>query len=100
MPDDPADHLLKANQAVMMSARDIAAFLQFRAVVRVRASGVLGVTFHMEGHWDADGRQMAAAIARVLGAPAVPIRPLPWWQLRLAALASPARSGALFAEGR
>lgn len=42
--------------------------------------------FHMEGHWDADGRRMVEAIARVLGDPAVPIRPLPWWQLRLAAL--------------
>ncbi|WP_374296099.1 NAD-dependent epimerase/dehydratase family protein [Sphingomonas sp.] len=42
--------------------------------------------FHMDGHWDPDGRQMVEAIARVLGDPAVPIRPLPWWQLRLAAL--------------
>lgn len=41
--------------------------------------------FHMAGHWDADGTQMVAAIARVLGAPAVPIRSLPWWQLRLIA---------------
>lgn len=40
---------------------------------------------HMAGHWDADGTQMVAAIARVLGAPAVPIRSLPWWQLRLIA---------------
>jgi len=45
-------------------------------------------SFHMEGHWDADGRQMVQAIARVLGDPAVPIRPLPWWLLRLAALAA------------
>lgn len=43
-------------------------------------------SYHMAGHWDADGRQMAETIARVLGDPAVPIRPLPWWQLRLAAL--------------
>lgn len=43
--------------------------------------------FHMDGHWDPDGRQMAETTARVLGDPAVPIRPLPWWQLRLAALA-------------
>lgn len=34
--------------------------------------------FHMDGHWDPDGRQMVEAIARVLGDPAVPIRPLPW----------------------
>lgn len=43
-------------------------------------------SFHMEGHWDHDGRQMVQAIARVLGDPVVPIRPLPWWLLRLAAL--------------
>ncbi len=43
-------------------------------------------SFHMEGHWDHDGRQMVEAIARVLGDPVVPIRPLPWWLLRLAAL--------------
>ena len=42
--------------------------------------------FHMDGHWDPDGRGMVEAIARVLGDPAVPIRPLPWWQLRLASL--------------
>jgi nucleoside-diphosphate-sugar epimerase len=42
--------------------------------------------FHMDGHWDADGTQMVAAIARVLDEPRVPIRPLPWWALRLAAL--------------
>ena len=35
--------------------------------------------FHMDGHWDPDGRWMVEAIARVLGDPAVPIRPLPWW---------------------
>lgn len=41
--------------------------------------------FHMGGHWDADGREMPNAIVRALGDPAVPIRPLAWWQLRLAA---------------
>ncbi len=40
--------------------------------------------FHMQGHWDPDGRQMAEAIAVTLGTPATPIRALPWWQLRLA----------------
>jgi nucleoside-diphosphate-sugar epimerase len=44
--------------------------------------------FHMEGHWDADGRQMAEAIARVLGDPTTRIKPLPWWALRVAALFS------------
>ncbi|NOW44020.1 nucleoside-diphosphate-sugar epimerase [Novosphingobium sp. SG751A] len=43
-------------------------------------------SFHMEGHWDHDGRQMVQTIARVLGDPVVPIRPLPWWLLRVAAL--------------
>lgn len=42
--------------------------------------------FHMDGHWDDNGRRMTASIARVLGEPRVPVRPLPWWQLRLAAL--------------
>jgi nucleoside-diphosphate-sugar epimerase len=41
-------------------------------------------TFHMDGHFDADGRQMIAAIRRVVGA--VPVRRFPW---RLSLLASP-----------
>lgn len=41
--------------------------------------------FHMDGHWDADGTQMAAAIRRALGSPAVPVKPMPWWAMRLAA---------------
>lgn len=43
-------------------------------------------TFHMEGHWDHDGRQMIEAIKRVVGRLDLPVRPLPW---RLMALASP-----------
>ncbi|MGK2911847.1 MAG: hypothetical protein ACSLE1_18910 [Sphingobium sp.] len=43
-------------------------------------------SFHMEGRWDHDGCQMIQTIARVLGDPAIPIRRLPWWLLRLAAL--------------
>lgn len=38
--------------------------------------------FHMDGHWDADGTQMAAAIARVAGAAsgrAVDVQPFAWW---------------------
>lgn len=42
--------------------------------------------YHLDGQWDGDGRQMVETIVRVLGDPAVPIRRLPWWQLRLAAL--------------
>ncbi|PWC53385.1 hypothetical protein TSH7_32320 [Azospirillum sp. TSH7] len=45
--------------------------------------------FHMDGHWDADGDQMAAAIARALGEPDLPVRRIPWWLLRLGGLAVP-----------
>ncbi|MBP2306036.1 NAD(P)H-binding protein [Azospirillum melinis] len=45
--------------------------------------------FHMDGHWDADGSQMAAAIARALGSPGLPVRRMPWWLLRLAGVAVP-----------
>ena len=41
-------------------------------------------TFHMDGHWDADGTQMIAAIGRVVGAP-VKVRAFPWWLITLAA---------------
>lgn len=40
--------------------------------------------FHMEGHWDADGRQMVAAIGRALGNPALPVKRLSWTVMRLA----------------
>ncbi|TBW36623.1 NAD-dependent epimerase/dehydratase family protein [Siculibacillus lacustris] len=40
--------------------------------------------FHMEGHWDADGEAMIAAIARAV-APAKPkISAFPWWLVGLA----------------
>ena len=41
-------------------------------------------TFHMQGHWDADGQQMVAAIRRALGDPALPVKHLPWTAMRLA----------------
>jgi len=41
--------------------------------------------FHMKGHWDHDGLQMAAAIRRAAGDPALPLRAFPWWLLRAAA---------------
>jgi len=44
-------------------------------------------TFHMEGHWDADGMQMAAAIRRVVvrRTQRLPhIRAFPWWLLTVA----------------
>lgn len=45
--------------------------------------------FHMAGHWDADGTQLAEAIGRVVqrhGGPQPVLRAFPWW---LIALASP-----------
>jgi nucleoside-diphosphate-sugar epimerase len=41
--------------------------------------------FHMNGHWDADGTQMAEAIRRVLGNARLPVRSFPWWLLGPAA---------------
>ena len=41
--------------------------------------------FHMEGHWDADGTQMIAAIRRAVGDPRPTVRKTPWWLMRLAA---------------
>lgn len=35
-------------------------------------------TFHFAGHWLARGDDMAAAIRRVCGDPAIPLRPFPW----------------------
>lgn len=40
-------------------------------------------TFHMEGHWDPDGTQIIASVQRVLGGKEVPVKPLPWWVMRL-----------------
>ena len=40
-------------------------------------------TFHMEGHWDADGTAMIAAIRRAAGGD-LPVRRLPWGLMRLA----------------
>lgn len=45
--------------------------------------------FHMDGHWDADGSRMVAAIAHALGKPDLPVRRMPWWLLRLAGVAVP-----------
>ncbi|MNV22625.1 hypothetical protein D3C71_1136060 [compost metagenome] len=43
--------------------------------------------FHMSGHWDADGTQMAAAIGRTVvahGGAAPHVRAFPWWLVTLA----------------
>ena len=39
--------------------------------------------FHMEGHWDADGTQMIAAIRAAAGNGRVKLRKLPWTLMRL-----------------
>lgn len=44
--------------------------------------------FHMDGHWDADGMQMPAAIMRVLGRPEIKVKKLPWWLISAGALIS------------
>ncbi|MDI6835939.1 MAG: NAD(P)H-binding protein [Rhizobiaceae bacterium] len=41
--------------------------------------------FHMEGVFDADGLQLAEAIRRAVGKPALPIRRFPWFFVSLAA---------------
>lgn len=43
--------------------------------------------FHMAGHWDADGREMVAAIRQVAArhGPAPSIAAFPWWMTRLLA---------------
>ena len=43
-------------------------------------------SYHMAGHWDADGKQMVAAIRRAAGKPELKASAFPWW---LATLASP-----------
>lgn len=40
--------------------------------------------FQMEGHWDADGTQMVAAIARAARKPDLKASAFPWWLLALA----------------
>jgi nucleoside-diphosphate-sugar epimerase len=45
----------------------------------------LFASYNMAGHWDADGRQMAAAIARAVGKPQMTVGAFPWWLATLAA---------------
>jgi nucleoside-diphosphate-sugar epimerase len=63
-------------------ARTMLRLLQQRAALPAFAR------LHMDGHWDADGTQMAAAIARVLqrhGLARPKTRRFPWWLLAVAA---------------
>lgn len=39
--------------------------------------------FHMDGHWDADGTEMIAAIRRAVGNPKIPVGKMPWLLMRL-----------------
>ncbi|RZL89639.1 MAG: NAD-dependent epimerase/dehydratase family protein [Variovorax sp.] len=41
-------------------------------------------SFHMGGHWDADGNRMQAAIREASGRPDLPVRRFPWWLVTLA----------------
>jgi len=43
--------------------------------------------FHMQGHWDPDGREMARAIQRITAhyGSAAKIQPFPWWFMYMAA---------------
>jgi nucleoside-diphosphate-sugar epimerase len=38
-------------------------------------------TYHMRGHWDADGTRMIDAIRRAAGRPELKVRGFPWWAL-------------------
>ena len=40
-------------------------------------------TFQVEGHWDADGKQMVAAIGRAAGKPGLKASAFPWWLMIL-----------------
>jgi nucleoside-diphosphate-sugar epimerase len=40
--------------------------------------------YQMDGHWDADGTQMVAAIARAAGKPGLKPNAFPWWLMMLA----------------
>lgn len=63
-------------------ARSMAALLEREAELPALAR------FHMQGHWDFDGRQMMLSIARVLeraGARAPRLGRFPWWLATLAA---------------
>lgn len=45
--------------------------------------------FHMNGHWDQDGTEIADSIRRVVGNPAIKIKSFPWYLMPLIAFFSP-----------
>lgn len=57
-------------------------------LLAIRASLPAFARFHLAGHWDHDGRQMTAAITRVVQQAtgrAPQVKPFPWWLMTLAA---------------
>lgn len=52
----------------------------------IEKGGALGdfERFHMQGHWDADGTQMIAAIRAAAGNPNIKVAAMPWTLMRLA----------------
>lgn len=64
------------------------AYLPDVAETMVRLLGVADLapfaTYHMEGHWDADGTRMTQAIRLALGQD-VPVKRMPWGLMKLAA---------------
>ena len=63
-------------------ARTMVALVQRRETLEPFA------VFHMQGHWDADGTQMAAAISRVVvkrGGIQPKVSAFPWWLMALIA---------------
>jgi nucleoside-diphosphate-sugar epimerase len=60
-----------------------------RTLMAMREQLPAFATFHMAGHWDLDGTQMAQAIQRVVqqhGGPCPKISAFPWWVMPVAAL--------------
>jgi nucleoside-diphosphate-sugar epimerase len=53
----------------------------FARLTDIRADLPPHAVFHFQGHWLADGREMAAAVKRGIGRDALPIRSLPWTML-------------------
>lgn len=55
------------------------------ALIERRATLAPFATFHMAGHWDEDGTQMAEAIRRVMARQGVraSLKRFPWWLVRL-----------------
>lgn len=64
------------------------AYLPDVAEAMVRLSEHAGLddfaAFNFGGHWDAEGLAMTEAIRHALDEPFLPVKPMPWWLMRLA----------------